>query len=117
MESPHRVRRSVRERLAEPGSVVYFSLATAWEISIKWSIGKLKLPEPPARLIPARLARDQLTLLPIELSHALRVATLPLHHPDPFDRLLIAQAKVERVPIVTDDPCFSAYGVTVIRAS
>jgi PIN domain nuclease of toxin-antitoxin system len=95
---------------------LYLSAASAWEIAIKHSLGKLRLPEPPARYVPSRLDAMRTLALPIEHSHALHVATLPAHHRDPFDRLLIAQAQLEDLPILTADPLFARYDVTTITA-
>lgn len=93
-----------------------FSAASAWEIAIKYRLGRLALPSSPEEFVPMRLARDGIGSLPIDARHALRVASLPDHHRDPFDRLLVAQAQVEDLPIVTSDPVLSRYEVTVIPA-
>lgn len=88
------------------------SAASAWEIAVKWSIGKLPLAAPPAEYVPSRLERQGVTGLPIEPRHALRVAALPQHHRDPFDRLLIAQAQVEDLYFLTADRALQAYSGT-----
>ena len=90
---------------------IFVSLATAWEISIKLGVGKLKLPNVPEIWFPDRLRRAGFKLLPIELQHTLRVHNLPPIHKDPFDRLLISQADVENLTIVTEDPNFAKYQV------
>ena len=92
------------------------SSASSWEIAIKWSLGKLELPEPPEDYVPSRLRSSGVTPIPIEHSHALRVTDLEAHHRDPFDRLLIAQALVEDVPILTADPAFADYPIERIEA-
>ena len=92
------------------------SAASSWEISIKWALGKLSLPNSPAEFVPEHLAATKTYPLAVQHSHTLRVATLPRHHSDPFDRLLIAQAQIERLPILTADPNFKAYDVEVLRA-
>lgn len=117
MLNPRRLNREVKELLEDFDTTIWFSVASSWEIAIKYGKGKLPLPEPPARFIPPRLVRDRITLLPIEHAHALHVADLPPHHRDPFDRLLVAQAAIERVPIVTADPRFKAYPAEVIEAA
>lgn len=117
LNSPERVHEDVKEMLATPEATIYLSAASVCEMSIKWSLGKLRLSEPPERVVPLSLTRERLTALPIQYEHAVRLAALPFHHRDPFDRLLIAQAQVESIPIVTDDPRFAAYGVEVVRAS
>jgi len=81
------------------------------------SIGKLRLPEPPAEYVPARIDATRVRALLIDHAHALQVSALPRHHRDPFDRLLIAQAQLEDLTILTADPLFDAYDVTTIAAS
>lgn len=93
-----------------------FSAASSWEISIKHALGRLPLPESPAMYVPQRIRSTGVISLPVEHSHALAVAELPHHHRDPFDRLLIAQAQLEGVPIITGDPFLERYEVNVIRA-
>ncbi len=78
--------------------------------------GKLKLPDAPARYVPARLAEMGMNALSVEHAHALRVAEIPLHHGDPFDRLLVAQAQIERMTLLTADPEIVAYDVETIWA-
>ncbi len=95
---------------------VLFSAASAWEIAIKYRLGKLLLPEPAETYVPRRVRDSATTPLAVTHDHALRVAVLPDHHRDPFDRLLVAQAQIEGVPLVTADPVFERYEVEVIRA-
>jgi PIN domain nuclease of toxin-antitoxin system len=90
----------------------FLSVAGLWEIAIKLSIGKLTLSAPFDVLIPQQLSLNGFELLNIEIEHATLVTTLPFHHRDPFDRLLIAQAIVEKMPIVSIDAAFDAYPVT-----
>lgn len=90
----------------------FISVASLWEIAIKSSIGKLTLSAPFDQLIPQQLSLNGFELLPIEVAHLAAVATLSFHHRDPFDRLLIAQAIVEKMPIVSVDSAFEAYNVT-----
>ncbi len=113
---PHRIRDDVRERLSVPGTTLHLSAASTWEIAIKYRLGKLPLPEPPERFVLPRLVRDGIRPLPIEPVHTLRVATLPDHHADPFDRLLVAQAQVERFTIVTADAKLAPYDVSLLMA-
>jgi PIN domain nuclease of toxin-antitoxin system len=77
-------------------------------------LGKLKLPEPPAKYVPARLVEQGMNALAVEHAHALRVAELPAHHADPFDRLLVAQAQVERMTLMTADPNILVYDVETL---
>jgi PIN domain nuclease of toxin-antitoxin system len=106
-----RLKKRVRETLADPGSTVYVSAVSAWEIAIKMRLGKLELPGTPASFLPSRIARAGMTPLPILASHAYGVFDLPDHHADPFDRLLIAQAQAESLTIVTADTAFKEYDV------
>ena len=85
------------------------SVASLWEIAIKSSIGKLSLSAPFDQLIPQQLSINGFELLPIEIAHLATVTTLPFHHRDPFDRLLIAQAIAEKMPIVSSDSAFDTY--------
>lgn len=91
------------------------SAASSWEIAIKYALGRLPLPSPPAVYLPDRIRSTGVKALAIEHAHALEVATLPHHHRDPFDRLLIAQAIALDMPILTSDGAFENYGVDIIR--
>ena len=90
------------------------SAASSWEIAIKVALGKLELPVPPERFVPEQVAEDGIDALPIDHAHALRVASLPPHHSDPFDRLLVAQAQLERCALLTADTQLLAYDVEVV---
>jgi PIN domain nuclease of toxin-antitoxin system len=98
--------------IENPTNRKLLSIASCWEIAIKSGLGKLKLGEPSSTYIPAALARTGFDLLPIAVAHATRVEGLPLHHRDPFDRLLVAQAITEGIPIVSNDSLLDPYGVT-----
>ena len=87
----------------------FISVASLWEIAIKSSMGKLGLSAPFDQLIPQQLSLNGFELLQIEISHLAAVTTLPFHHRDPFDRLLIAQALAENMPIVSSDSAFDVY--------
>ncbi len=102
---------AARDAILIGGNVVYVSAATAWEISIKRSIGKLKFPQSDYL---EELKLHRFTPLNITTEHALAVEGLPPHHKDPFDRILIAQAQHEHLTIITRDPRISFYGVKVI---
>lgn len=90
---------------------VFFSAASAWEIAIKRQLGRLSFLTDPAILVPHQVAANAFGSLPIEIRHGLRVLQLPLHHRDPFDRILVAQAQVERIPLLTADPLIAQYDV------
>lgn len=100
---------TARSLIEDSSNQPYLSVASLWEIAIKVSIGKLSLGQPFEVLIPQQLTRNGIDLLGIEISHAAVVSKLPFHHRDPFDRLLIAQAMVEQMPIVGADSAFDAY--------
>ena len=103
----------VQTIIADSGNDIFFSAASAWEIAIKVQLGQMTLGGDPAELIPERVAANGFLVLPIEVRHALHVATLPLLHRDPFDRLLIAQAQMEDLSILTADPAIARYDVAV----
>lgn len=92
-----------------------FSAASGWEISIKVKLGKLDVADDISTFMFEQIRLNAITELPVSMSHALHVATLPNLHRDPFDRLLIAQAQLERIPILTGDEQFKAYSLEVIE--
>jgi PIN domain nuclease of toxin-antitoxin system len=102
------------EILTSAQNEIYLSAASSWEIAIKTRLGKFQLPEAPAHYVPKRLAEQAIRSLPINQDHSLRVYDLPLHHSDPFDRLIIAQAIVEEMTVLTSDRIFEKYPIDVI---
>ena len=114
--APARFSATGRSLVTAANNELLLSAASAWEIAIKYGLGKLHLPETPADYIPRLMARAGITALPVLHRHALHVATLPLHHRDPFDRLLVAQAQLENVPILTADKSFRLYEVETLPA-
>jgi PIN domain nuclease of toxin-antitoxin system len=88
------------------------SIATCWEIAIKVALGKLDLGESSRSFLPREIARNNFELLPISLAHATMVEELAMHHRDPFDRLLVAQATMDGLPLVSGDNVFDQYGVS-----
>lgn len=114
--SPDRLSRGARDVIAAARDPLYLSAASSWEIAIKSALGKLELPEPPVRYVPSRLSEQGMRSLPIEHIHALRTADLPALHTDPFDRLLVAQAQVERMTLMTADSEIIAYDVETLWA-
>jgi PIN domain nuclease of toxin-antitoxin system len=92
------------------GEVVYVSAASAWEIAIKIQLGKLRIPGP----VEAAVEESRFSKLPVTFAHAAATLDLPEHHRDPFDRILIAQARVEGLSIVTADRKFEPYGAPVV---
>ncbi len=115
--TPERLSSDARALVEGREHELCLSAASAWEIAIKHARGKLGLPDPPVKYVPTRLEQFGVLSLPIDQAHALHVSTLPLHHRDPFDRILIAQAQLEHLPILTSDPVFAAYDVRTIAAS
>lgn len=97
--------------IAEPDNVAHVSAASIWEISIKRSLGKLRI----GRDLIGAVRHGEFEPLPIALEHAEAAGALPPHHRDPFDRMLIAQAQLGHLVIVTRDPAFDQYGVPVLR--
>lgn len=98
----------------DTGNELLLSAASAWEIAIKWQLGKLPLPVPPQDYLPDRMTTSGVTALPVTHAHAVAVAMLPGHHRDPFDRLLIAQAVAEGAALVTGDTALQAYDVDLV---
>ena len=115
--SPERLSERARGLLRTGATTALFSAASAWEMSIKWNLGKLDLPSPPRELLPSMIHVFNLQALPVTYLHAVAVSELPDHHRDPFDRLLVAQAQVEGVPIITADPAIAKYDVEVVPAT
>ena len=100
-----------KNAIADPDNIVFVSAASAWEIAIKKSLGKLQAPED----LNIQIEKKRFTPLSISINHALTVEKLPLHHQDPFDRILIAQAISENLIIITRDRKFKAYKVKTIK--
>lgn len=112
---PRRFSSGARTFLGDIESNQFFlSDASAWEASIKFGLGKLKLPEKPEVFFPDRVRRAGYRHLPIDLNHVTGVHSLPRIHGDPFDRLLVSQAKTEGLTIISDDPVFTRYGVNTL---
>jgi PIN domain nuclease of toxin-antitoxin system len=108
------------ERLAlveDDGNALLVSAASSWEIAIKYGLGRLPLPEAADRYVPERLRALGAEAIAIEHSHALAVAGLPKLHRDPFDRLLVAQAGLLDIPILTADPQIAAYPVHTLMVA
>lgn len=105
---------AARDEIANAENEVWVSAASGWEIAIKAGLGRIELPTDPERFIPDQLARNDMTSLPVQMGHALRAAHLPNHHRDPVDRLLVAQAQAEAVPLVTRDPEIARYEVELL---
>ena len=109
-----RLSADARSMLEDGANEFLFSAASAYELTIKAQSGRLTLPEPADSYVPSRLAANAFEPMPIELAHAVRAGMLPAIHRDPFDRMLVAQAQIEGLPILTADPAISRYDVETI---
>jgi PIN domain nuclease of toxin-antitoxin system len=103
---------STRALLVDPANDLILSAASIWEIAVKVNIGKLQLAEPYQDFMDRAIADLELTILPVTVSDCDVLTRLPLHHRDPFDRLMVAQAMVENVSIVSMDAAFDPYPIT-----
>jgi len=106
--------RRVREIITDGDNELFLSAASCWEIAIKAGLGTITLPAHPDRFIVEQMALNAVQALPVEASHALHVFHLPTIHRDPFDRILIAQALLEGIPIITSDALIGKYKVRTI---
>ena len=113
---PSRISRKARDVMADVSHEVFLSAVTSWEVAIKAASGKLHLPEPPDLYVPRRMASQGLRPLAVSHEHALTVFALPAYHRDTFDRLLIAQAKVEGMTLISADKIFDRYPVQLLWA-
>ena len=113
---PERIARKAREEIADMSQAVFLSAVTSWEVAIKAAGGKLKLPEPPNSYVPRRMADQGIRPLPVSHPHALAVFGLPAHHRDPFDRMLVAQAQIEDMILVTADRILEKYPIEILWA-
>lgn len=116
MLAPERLSRKVQELLLDPSNTTFLSVASMWEIAIKHSLGKLSLPLPPDQYIPDRLMAMGDLALEIEQDHVLRLTALPYHHKDFFDRLLVAQAQVEGMRLISADALIAKDDVDLLWA-
>lgn len=102
---------TARVLIADPSNEIDVSPATYWEIAIKIRLDKYKLPDSFQEFMEQQIAINRFNILPIEPRHVAPLTTLPLHHKDPFDRLLVAQAMVEQIPLVSNDSVLDAYPI------
>jgi PIN domain nuclease of toxin-antitoxin system len=111
LRNDSRLSLGARTAIEDPGHVKFVSVASGWEVAIKTSLGKLRLPLPFKELFPSHVEAQGFNILPIEPRHLHPLIEMPHHHGDPFDRLLIAQALSEDMPLVSIDAAFDPYGV------
>ncbi|MEH2224281.1 type II toxin-antitoxin system VapC family toxin [Nostoc sp.] len=114
---PERLNEEVIAHIADENNELWLSVASIWEIGIKVAIGKLPLPDPLDSYISSRMTQLGMRSLEITASHALQAAALPLHHRDPFDRMLIAQAQIEEMTLVSADSMFNKYDISLLWAA
>ena len=110
----HRLTALARSIIQNPANTIFVSSASGWEISTKYRLGKLPHAEEAVRNLPSLLRRARMDVLPITIEHALAAGALPGPHRDPFDRMLIAQSRIEGVPIMTSDTAFKQYSVELV---
>jgi len=103
-----------RQVVEDGATELFLSVASGWEMAIKSRLGKLKVPDDLYSFVAEQVRINAIEVLPIEMIHALHVHALPDHHRDPFDRMLVAQSQIEKMPILTSDPQIARYAVTVI---
>lgn len=111
VEGDRALPRRARAAISDPDNECFLSTASAWEMAIKSSLGKLRIALPVRRYVTDHLAANAFALLGIGLAHLGRLEGLPQHHGDPFDRVLISQALEEEMTVVTADPVFRKYGI------
>lgn len=109
-----RVRASAQRVISRPETQLYLSAASIWEISIKAGLGRLTLPVSPPVYLPRRIQDFQISVLDVTSDHALAVFSLPQHHADPFDRMIVAQAQLEQLTIATRDQVFGKYRIKLL---
>jgi PIN domain nuclease of toxin-antitoxin system len=114
IREPERLSPAQREAVKDRANDVLLSHASVWEMLIKSRIGKLVLPDSPEVVFGTLMDTMRVRLLPITMAHILRTHDLPLHHKDPFDRIIVAQAQVETLPVVSSDRFLPAYDIQVI---
>lgn len=114
---PERLSASARELLVDPETALVLSVVVPWEAGIKVARKRLTLPEQVEAYFVARAHAAGMTILPIELRHVVAAAALPRHHADPFDRMLVAQARTERLTLLSADPELARYDVTLMNAA
>jgi PIN domain nuclease of toxin-antitoxin system len=114
---PERLSEEAIAHIVDETNEVWFSVASIWEMGIKVALGKLPLPEQIDRYVASRMVQLGTRSLEITASHALKASALPLHHRDPFDRMLIAQAQLQDMTLVSADEVFRQYEVSTIWAA
>jgi PIN domain nuclease of toxin-antitoxin system len=114
LDDDRRLSRRARQTIADGETAIFVSVASVWEIAIKRALGQLNDPSDAIPRLPSILADRGMATLPIEAVHAIDAASLPPLHRDPFDRMIVAQSRIEGFPVVTNDAAIRAYGVATI---
>ena len=105
------ISQTAQEIIGDSNNDLFWSAASSWEVAIKYNLGRLMLPEAPELFIPTELVKNRIESLPIVDKHSFRAGQLPIHHRDPFDRMLIAQAQIEGMKIISNDHQISLYDI------
>ncbi len=113
-EEPHKLSKTAFAEISNPANNLFLSVASAWELQIKIKIGKFSFSDTLENVIAEEININRLQILSVNLSHSLYLKNLPLYHKDPFDRLLISQAIVENLTLLSKDPQFAAYPVNLL---
>ena len=108
-----RLSQKVIDAVEDIDNEIYLSVASVWEMVIKYQLGKLILPSVPDIFIAGQVEINEFEILPVNLYHALEIGNLPFHHKDPFDRMLIAQSKIENMPVISSDGRLKDYGIEI----
>jgi PIN domain nuclease of toxin-antitoxin system len=111
-----RLSAKAKRAIAQADNECWLSIASVWEMAIKSSLGKLTIDQPIERFVPEQLAANAFRLLGLDMRHVARAASMPRHHRDPFDRLLVAQAEIEGLTVVTSDGALAAYGIETLSS-
>jgi PIN domain nuclease of toxin-antitoxin system len=114
LSADHQLNPKARELLSSTAAELYLFAASSWEIAIRYALGTLSLPKPPSRFVPNAIASLAIRSLEITPVHSLMAGELPRHHRDPFDRMLIARARMENMTLLTADRTFQKYQVEMI---
>jgi PIN domain nuclease of toxin-antitoxin system len=115
--APARLSKAAREAIGAEGNDVFLSAVSSWEMAIKIAAGKLQLPRPLREMVPESLMLDGFVNLPIQPAHCFVLSELPMHHRDPFDRMLVAQAIAEGCTLVSADPVLDRYATPRLPAA
>ena len=113
LEGNQSLARESRQLVVDSRNDIFVSIVSLWEIAIKTGFGKLTISRSLSDILQ-QLTKQAIDVLPIMAGHVLQVATLPFHHRDPFDRMIVAQAQVESLPVMTCDAAFAAYGIKLL---